>query len=95
MVLRTNLFGYQGDSKSPYLKITVTEPRYINRVRSLIENGNANWKGLWKAADGGILTFDSLEYVLRFMVDTKVRLQSAAQGRCRLTLTIDLRDVMG
>lgn len=73
MVLRENLFGYQGGIRSPYLKITVTDPRYINRLRTTIENGDANWKGLWKGAEGGILTFDSIQYVLRFMVDTKVR----------------------
>ena len=72
MLLRENLFGYQGGKQSPYLKITVTEPRFINRLRVTIEEGNANWKGLWKRAEGGVLTFDSIQYVLRFMVDTKV-----------------------
>ncbi|KAF2723727.1 DNA polymerase delta catalytic subunit [Polychaeton citri CBS 116435] len=72
MVLRENLFGFQGNQKSPYLKITVTDPRFISRLRTAIENGNANYKGMWKVAEGGILTFDSLQYVLRFMVDTKI-----------------------
>ena len=72
MVLRENLYGFQGNQKSPYLKITVTDPKYINKLRTSIESGNANYKGLWKGADGGVLTFDSLQYVLRFMVDTKV-----------------------
>lgn len=73
MVLRENLFGFQGNQKSPYLKITVTDPKYIQRVRSAIENGNANYKGYWKGAEGGVMTFDSIDYVLRFMIDTKVR----------------------
>ena len=73
MVLRENLFGFQGNQKSPYLKITVTDPKYINKLRTSIESGNANYKGLWKGADG-VLTFDSIQYVLRFMIDTKVRL---------------------
>lgn len=72
MVLRENLFGFQGNKKSPYLKITVTDPKFINRLRTTIESGNANYKGLWKGADGGILTFDNIQYVLRFMIDTKV-----------------------
>lgn len=72
MVLRENLFGFQGNQKSPYLKITVTDPKFINRLRTTIESGNANYKGLWKAAEGGILTFDSIQYVLRFMIDTHV-----------------------
>lgn len=72
MVLRENIFGFQGNQKSPYLKITVTDPKFINRLRTTIEGGGANYKGLWKAADGGVLTFDSIQYVLRFMIDTKV-----------------------
>lgn len=72
MVLRENLYGFQGNQKSPYLKITVTDPKFINKLRTAIEGGSANYKGLWKGADGGVLTFDSIQYVLRFMIDTKV-----------------------
>lgn len=77
MVMRENLFGFQGNQKNPYLKITVTDPKYINRLRSTIESGNANYKGFWKGAEGGVLTFDSIQYVLRFMIDTKVRLEDS------------------
>lgn len=73
MVLRENLFGFQGNQKSPYLKITVTDPKFINKLRTTIESGSANYKGLWRGVgDGGILTFDSIQYVLRFMIDTGV-----------------------
>ncbi|KAI9748840.1 MAG: DNA-directed DNA polymerase delta [Candelina submexicana] len=72
MVMRTNLFGFQGNQKSPFLKITVSDPKNINKVRTAIETGNANYKGLWKGAEGGILTFDSIQYVLRFMIDTGI-----------------------
>lgn len=73
MVLRENIFGFQGNQKSPYLKITVTDPKFMNKLRTTIEGGNANYKGLWKGTgDGGILTFDSIQYVLRFMIDTGV-----------------------
>ena len=73
MLMRENLFGFQGNRKSPYLKVTVTDPKFINKLRTAIESGHANYKGLWKGAEGGILTFDSIQYVLRFMIDTKVR----------------------
>lgn len=73
MVMRENLFGFQGNQKSPYLKVTVNDPRYINRVRTAIEEGSINYKGLWKGADEGILTFDSIQYVLRFMIDCKIQ----------------------
>jgi DNA polymerase delta subunit 1 len=38
----------------------------------MVSKGNANWKRLWPAQEGGILTFDNIAYVLRFMIDTKV-----------------------
>ncbi|CAF9940753.1 DNA-directed DNA polymerase delta [Imshaugia aleurites] len=72
IVMRENLFGFQGNQKSPYLKITVTDPKHINRLRTTIESGNMNYKQMWKGVDGGILTFDSIQYVLRFMIDTGV-----------------------
>ncbi|KAI4240393.1 MAG: hypothetical protein LQ352_007643, partial [Teloschistes flavicans] len=72
MVLRENLMKFQGNQKSPYLKITVTDPKYIARLRAAIEHGNCNYKGFWNGIEGGIMTYDSLQYVLRFMVDTGV-----------------------
>lgn len=74
MCMRENLYGYQGNEQHPYLKITVTDPKFINKVRTTIESGGANWQGKWKTAEGGggLLTFDSIAYVLRFMIDTKV-----------------------
>lgn len=72
MVMRENIYGFQNNTQNPFLKITVTDPKFINKVRTTIQSHNANWKGLWKSADGQILTFDSIQYVLRFMVDCKV-----------------------
>jgi len=72
MVMRENIYGFQGNVQSPYLKITVTDPKFINKVRAQIEGGNANWKGLWKGIDGGVMTFDNIQYILRFMVDCHV-----------------------
>ncbi|KAK8066334.1 DNA polymerase delta catalytic subunit [Apiospora hydei] len=57
LVLRENIYGFQGNTQSPYIKIT---------------RGDANWKGMWKGASDGIMTFDNLQYVLRFMVDCKM-----------------------
>ena len=75
--MRENLYGFQGNQQNPYLKITVTDPKFISKVRSTIENGSANWNGKWKTTDdSGILTFDSIQYVLRFMIDCKVSLTS-------------------
>jgi DNA polymerase delta subunit 1 len=40
----------------------------------MLEDVSANYKGLWRVADGEskLLTFDSIQYVLRFMIDTGV-----------------------
>lgn len=73
MTMKENIYGFQGNQKSPYLKISVNDPKMINRVRTTIQSGDANFKGLWKGAgDGGILTFDNIQHVLRFMIDCKV-----------------------
>ena len=75
IVDKENLFRFQGNTKAGYIKITVTEPMYITRLRSLLESPShsANYKGLWKLPDKeGIETFDSIQYVLRFMIDTGV-----------------------
>lgn len=72
--MRENLYGFVGNQQHPYLKVTVTDPKFINKVRTTIESGAANYKQMWRVAEGGIMTFDSIQYVLRFMVDTKVYL---------------------
>lgn len=72
LLMRESLYGFQGNVQNPYLKITVTDPKFISKVRSAIKDGNANWKGMWKWTEGGIMTYDNIQYVLRFMVDCKV-----------------------
>lgn len=73
MQLKEDLYGFQGNKKVHYLKITVTDPKFIARVRTTIETGEAtSYKGLWKGAEGGIMTYDSIQYVLRFMIDRGV-----------------------
>lgn len=72
MTMRENIYGFQNNTQNPFLKITVTDPKYIARVRSTIQSCDANWKGLWKSPDGQLLTFDNIQYLLRFMVDCKV-----------------------
>lgn len=80
---RVDIYGFSGNKQNPYLKITVNDPKFINRVRSTIESGNANWKGMWKG--DGVRTYDNIQYVLRFMVDCKVR----AFGTCCNMISIN------
>jgi DNA polymerase delta subunit 1 len=72
LTMRENIYGFQGNIQNPFIKITVTDPKFINRVRTTIERGDANWKGMWKSADGTIMTYDNIQYLLRFMVDCSV-----------------------
>lgn len=69
---RESMYGFNGNKQNPFLKITVNDPRFISKVRATIENGDADWKGMWKARDQGVMTYDNLQYVLRFMVDCHV-----------------------
>ncbi|KAK0739855.1 DNA polymerase family B-domain-containing protein [Apiosordaria backusii] len=71
LTMRENIYGFQGNVQNPYIKITVTDPKHINKVRTQIERGDANWKGMWKH-EGGIMTYDSIQYLLRFMVDCSI-----------------------
>ena len=77
VTMRENIYGFQGNTQSPYLKISVTDHKFINRLRTMLESGSVNYKGMWKLGDSGLLTFDSIQYVLRFMIDCKVRLSCA------------------
>ena len=71
MTMKENILRFQGNQKSPYLRITVNDHKLINRVRRAVQY--ANWKGLWgNVGEGGLLTFDKTSYVERFMVDTSV-----------------------
>lgn len=84
--MRENLYGFQGNEKSYYLKITVTEPKHISKLRTALEKNiqSINYKGMWKSSYEGIDTFDNIQYVLRFMIDTGVslHLESRARWRC-------------
>ena len=86
MTMRENLYGFQGNQRSPYLKITVTDPRHIWKVRNVWSSGNANYKNFWKWEEGGVnaVTFDNVQYVLRFMIDTKVSTRPAEPSRLTL-----------
>lgn len=72
IVMRENLYGFTGNQKSPYLKISVADPKNISRVRALIEKGEGNYSRMWPITDTGLMTFDNIQYVMRFLVDTKI-----------------------
>ncbi|CAI7648779.1 unnamed protein product [Penicillium pancosmium] len=112
VTMRENIYGFQGNQKSWYLKITVADPRFIARLRSALEapGGSMNYKGLWgNLTDSGILTFDNIQYLLRFMIDTGLHGMSWVEApaskyrlipewekvsTCQLEAVMDYRDMI-
>ncbi|PYH98460.1 hypothetical protein BO71DRAFT_480347 [Aspergillus ellipticus CBS 707.79] len=112
ITMRENIYGFQGNQKSYYLKITVTEPKFISKVRNALESGGAqslNYKGLWNTGEGGILTFDNIQYLLRFMIDTDISGMSWVEAKarkyrllhnnekvsnCQIEASVDYRDLV-
>ncbi|KAK4212108.1 DNA polymerase delta catalytic subunit [Rhypophila decipiens] len=107
LTMRENIYGFQGNTQNPYIKVSVTDPKFINKVRTCIEKGDANWKGMWKSADGTIMTFDNIQYLLRFMVDCSIagmswveapanryQLVRDKQSNCQIEAEISYRDLI-
>ncbi|OJJ65178.1 hypothetical protein ASPSYDRAFT_169431 [Aspergillus sydowii CBS 593.65] len=111
ITMRENIYGFQGNKKSYYLKITATDPKHIPKLRSALETKaqTFNYKGLWNKSEPGILTFDNIQYLLRFMIDTGIQGMSwveAPAGKyhlhapedkvsnCQLEARIDYRDLI-
>ena len=94
VVLREDLYGFQNNTRSPYLKITVKDHSKIARVRNLLENKAPIYKGFWKNVnvDDGVKTFDSIAYILRFMIDTRISGMSWVQAPAKKYTMIPERD---
>ncbi|PLW20358.1 hypothetical protein PCASD_21942 [Puccinia coronata f. sp. avenae] len=66
---KTSLWGYTGDSQSPFLKIVLTDFKHLGRVKNAFERGEINFRDMFSACT----TFESnIAYTLRFMIDKKV-----------------------
>ncbi len=102
------LYHFQGNIQSPYLKITVKDHRSIAMVRRRFEQEGVNYKGFWKGVDE-IKTFDSIQYVLRFMIDSKIAGMSwvevppakyhlisknALQSNCQIEASVHWEDII-
>ncbi|KAK3995103.1 DNA polymerase family B-domain-containing protein [Cladorrhinum sp. PSN332] len=107
LTMRENIYGFQGNVQNPYLKISVTDPKHINKVRTMIERGEANWKGMWKNDGTGIMTYDSIQYMLRFMVDCSISgmswveapagtygMMADKQSNCQIEAEMSYRDLI-
>ena len=70
IAMRESIWGYNGNQKTPFLKIVLHEPRMVPRVRSAFEDGEIHFGDLFH---GPTLTFESnVVFDLRFMIDTDV-----------------------
>lgn len=109
--MRENIYGFQGNKKTWYLKITVTEPKHISKVRGALENTpqNMNFHNLWTNSDTGIVTYDNIQYLLRFMIDTDISGMSwveakagkyhllpfeRKQSNCQIEAVVDYHDLI-
>jgi DNA polymerase delta subunit 1 len=71
IAMRESIWGYNGNQKTPFLKIVLHEPRMVPRVRSAFEDGEIQFGDLFQIPS---LTFESnVVFELRFMIDTQVK----------------------
>ncbi|KKA27387.1 hypothetical protein TD95_000499 [Thielaviopsis punctulata] len=72
LLMKQSIYGFQGNKHSPYIRISVTDPKHIPKVRSAFESGRIPNTGVWQVPEGPIRTFDNIQYTLRLMVDCKI-----------------------
>ncbi|RUS28445.1 ribonuclease H-like domain-containing protein, partial [Jimgerdemannia flammicorona] len=73
IVERQDIYGYSGDVKSPFVKVTLRLPRLVSRARTIMESGATFPGAAGRTFTGPFTTYESnLGFMLRFMIDTKV-----------------------
>ncbi|KAI9256205.1 DNA polymerase family B-domain-containing protein [Sporodiniella umbellata] len=71
IVMKQNIYGYRGDQKYPFLRVTVSDPKELFKFKAKLE------QGLYVEGLNAIVRVDrtyesNLNFVLRFMIDRKV-----------------------
>ena len=74
LVLKESIWGYNGNVKSPFLKIVVTDPRAIAKVRGGFERGEVVFQNYFTGSP--MTSYDNITYVLRAMVDCHVSINN-------------------
>jgi DNA polymerase delta subunit 1 len=70
IVKKRSLWGFRGDGKPLFLKITICDQRTLPKVRGLFERGELQFRELFTEP---VTTYESnIAYTLRFMIDTHV-----------------------
>lgn len=71
ILMKQSIYGYHGDSKSPYIRVTVKDPRDISKCKNKVEQG-LYVSGLDRPCQSDTTFESNLSYILRFMIDCKV-----------------------
>jgi DNA polymerase delta subunit 1 len=88
--MRESIWGYNGNQRTPFLKIVLHEAKMVPRVRSAFEDGEIQFGDLFQTPS---LTFESnVVFELRFMIDTEVKTPKCFLGAL---LTGDCGDELG
>ncbi|XP_033123470.1 DNA polymerase delta catalytic subunit-like [Anneissia japonica] len=68
---KESIYGYHGNKKLPFLKITVAVPKFIAPARRLLEQGSLNLSPMYPPK--AFQSYESnIDFEIRFMVDTEV-----------------------
>ncbi|KAJ7035657.1 DNA polymerase family B-domain-containing protein [Mycena alexandri] len=71
LVSKRSLWQYRGDDWIPFIRITISNPRLLPKIRGTFERNECRYE--FFPTDKPISTFESnIAYTLRFMIDTKV-----------------------
>ncbi|KAG7824304.1 hypothetical protein KL909_002302 [Ogataea angusta] len=70
IALKESIWGYNNNTKLPFLKVVVDGIKHIGKVRSAFERGEIEYKGLFPPT--GSMTFDNIQFLLRMMVDCRI-----------------------
>ncbi|KAH3671239.1 hypothetical protein WICMUC_004756 [Wickerhamomyces mucosus] len=107
--MKESIWGYNGGQKVLFLKVIGVNAKDIPKIRSGFERGQINWKNMFTSSSNGIMTYDNIQYLLRFMIDCKITGMSwitLPRGKyemvpertristCQLEVTIDYRDLI-
>lgn len=69
---KRSLWGYKGDSVSPFIKIEIVDTKQYPKVRNAFERGEIQFRDTFDGSS--LMTFESnIAYTLRFMIDHHVR----------------------
>lgn len=68
---KKSLMNYSGQDDVAFLKIVISDPRQLPKVRGALERGEVVFRDLIKSGDN-ILTYENIAYTLRFMIDLKI-----------------------